>query len=745
MVAGSANSSGIRPHTGRFPEQFGRAAIAAAVAVLAVLAYVPTLLSSRGRMPADTKLYLYLDPGRLIADAPWTFDARQFAGWVPHQVIAYLWPQGPWYWLGDAAGLPDWVVHRLWLGSLFLAAGTGVLWLARRLGLGLPAALAAALVYQLTPYVLPYASRTSAMLLPWAGLGWIVGLTVLAATRSRWRHAALAALVILSVGAVNATALLMVAPAPVLWLLCAAGNGTIAWRRAATTALRIGVLALGVSLWWIAAVAVQGRQGADVLAYSESLESVSYTSTSPEVWRNLGYWLTYIRDIYAPTTSAGRDYMVSGRLVATGFAIVLVGLAGLVTTRWRHNRFAIALVVTGVVLAVGVHPIDDPSPLMDLLLGDRTSGAALALRSSTRAVPLLVLGLALGAAALVEACRGLRLTDRLTLRPVLAATVAVLAVANQPVLTGRRWVDPAIDRDQDPPAAWLDAAAALDDGDTRSRVLQLPGQEFGAFRWGYTVDPPLPGMTDKPLVTRDLLPLGSAPAMDLLYALDDRVQTGTLEPAQLAPIARLLGADTIWVTGDAAFERFRTARPEVVSDLFTAVGVPGTGEPRAFGDPVVNVPALPIVDEEALADPRAGRPIAPVLLVPVEDPVPVVRAKDDVVLVVGSGDGLVDAAAAGLLDGSELVRYTGSLDDAALDAAAAHASALVITDSNRDRAHHWRSSQDVTGMTEDDDPTTADVLRADPADERLPVFGASAAPATVAVQEGPVRARASGR
>ena len=92
-------------------------------------------------MPADTKLYLYLDPGRLIGDAPWTFDGRQFAGWVPHQVIAYLWPQGPWYWLGSAAGLPDWVVHRLWLGTLFLAAGTGVLWLSRRLGLSLVAAL----------------------------------------------------------------------------------------------------------------------------------------------------------------------------------------------------------------------------------------------------------------------------------------------------------------------------------------------------------------------------------------------------------------------------------------------------------------------------------------------------------------------------------------------------------------------------------------------------------------------------
>ncbi len=154
-----------------------------AVALLAALAYVPALASSPGKMPADTKLYLYLNPARLISDAPYTFDARQFAGWVPHQVIAYLWPQGPWFWLGDTVRLPDWVVHRLWIGTLMFLAGAGVLWLCRRrFGLGVLASLAAAIVYQLSPYLLPYVSRTSAMLLPWAGLGWLVGLTMGAAT-----------------------------------------------------------------------------------------------------------------------------------------------------------------------------------------------------------------------------------------------------------------------------------------------------------------------------------------------------------------------------------------------------------------------------------------------------------------------------------------------------------------------------------------------------------------------------------
>ena len=66
------------------------------VLILAVLAYLPSLTARPGRMPTDTKLYLYLDPGRLLSEAAATWDTSQFAGWVPHQVIAYLWPSGPW-------------------------------------------------------------------------------------------------------------------------------------------------------------------------------------------------------------------------------------------------------------------------------------------------------------------------------------------------------------------------------------------------------------------------------------------------------------------------------------------------------------------------------------------------------------------------------------------------------------------------------------------------------------------------
>ncbi len=62
-------------------------------------------------------------------------------------------------------------------------------------------------------------------------------------------------------------------------------------------------------------LSVQGRYGADVLAYSETLEAVSLTSTSTETLRGMGYWLFYVRDPIGFTTSAAEAYMASGRYV----------------------------------------------------------------------------------------------------------------------------------------------------------------------------------------------------------------------------------------------------------------------------------------------------------------------------------------------------------------------------------------------------------------------------------------------
>lgn len=752
-----------RPAADRVTSISGRVGIA----VLAAVAYLPALCSSPGRMPADTKLYLYLDPGGLLSRAGSTFEPDQFAGWVPHQQIAYLWPSGPWYWLFDALGVPDWIAHRLWIGTVLFLAGLGVRRVARLLGLAEPAPTIAGLVYQLSPFVLAYVSRTSLLLLPWAGLGWIVALTIRAAARAgsgpdrdgwrrrlvTWREPALIAVIVATVGAINATALALVIPAPLLWLVHAAWQRTLTWRQALGIAARVGVTSLAASLWWMAMLVVQARHGADVLAFSETLEDVSRNSTGSEVLRGLGYWLFYQRNPVGPTTTASFPYLVSSAMIALSFLTILGALVAFVVVRWPHRRYAALLVAVGAVLAVGVHPLSSPSPLMAFLVDDDESGLALALRSSTRAMPVALLGASLALAAGVAALSPVRTTARSRVRLpvgprwVAAGLVAVVVVAAMPAVRGAALVDPQIDRDQDPPAAWQAAAVAVDAHRTDGRVLQLPGAEFGAFRWGYTADQPLVGLADTPLVTRDLLPLGSPAAMDLLFALDDRFQTGVAEPTSVAPVARYLGAESLLLTNDLAFDRYDTARPELVDALLTDPLAPGLEAVERIGEPIVNVPDLPMIDATSLLDTRIGAPISPLTVLGVEDAAGVHRASGRTVVLAGSGDGVVDAAAAGLLDGDVTVRYSASLHDDAAGPMLEDALALVLTDSNRDRAHHWRGSQDVTGHTEPGGPDP-DVLDHTNADQRLALFDlpdgvAEATTQTVAVQDGPVTAIAS--
>ena len=58
--------------------------------------------------------------------------------------------------------------------------------------------------------------------------------------------------------------------------------------------------------------------------------------------------------------------------------------------------------------------------------------------------------------------------------------------------------------------------------------------------------------------------------------------------------------------------------------------VPGLGAPTDYGDPVVNVPDIPMVDEQSLSGPPIGR--AARGAVPVDDPVAIVRAATSGVL-----------------------------------------------------------------------------------------------------------------
>jgi arabinofuranan 3-O-arabinosyltransferase len=121
----------------------------------------------------------------------------------------------------------------------------------------------------------------------------------------------------------------------------------------------------------------------------------------------------------------------------------------------------------------------------------------------------------------------------------------------------------------------------------------------------------------------------------------------------------------------------------------------------------------------------------------------ITRAATRTVIVYGSGDGIIDAAAAGLLDGHEAVLYAADLTDDELLAWADASALFLLTDSNRDRAHQWRGSQDVWGFTETGGPAV-DVLRFDAQDARFPMFAEElATDQTTAAPDGGVTVRAT--
>jgi arabinofuranan 3-O-arabinosyltransferase len=712
-------------------------------AALAAVSYLPLLLTAPGQVAADTKAYLYLDPARLLSRAVYLWDQNVAAGTVTHQNIGYLWPMGPWFWAFDRLGLPDWIAQRLWMGTLLLVAGAGVVYLGRTIGPRVPWAwTAGAFAYLLSPYVLDYVSRISVLLLPWAALPWLVALTHLSLVRRRWREPAIFALVVATAGGINATALVLAGLGPVLWVLFAvAVHREVTAGDATRTVLRLGSLTVLTNAWWIAGLAVQSGWGLDVLRYTETIETVARSSMSSEVLRGLGYWFFYGTDKLGPWIEPGRTFTELWPLILVGFVLPVGAVAATFVVRWRYRAYAACLVVVGVAVAVGAFPYRDPSPVGGLFKSFATSSTAgLALRSTARAVPLVVLGLAMLLAAGLAAAT----TRRPRVGAGLTLAVVLLALAANPALWTGGFVASNLRHPEEVPEYWQQAARWLGAKGDTTRVLELPGSDFATYRWGNHVDPITPGLMDRPWLARELIPYGTEASADLLLALDARIQTGTLDPDALAPIARLFGIGDVVVRGDLQYERYRTARPAQVWALLEAAGL---GAPRTFGPAGENLasPALPLRDEIHLQT-KAGAVRPPVGAFPVEDPLPIARTRsaEAPLLFEGDGTGLVDAAGAGLLGGDAVLLSAPGLAnraDVLRDALAAPGARLVVTDTNRTRARRWGTVRDNTGYTERARETP---LVADPSDNRLPLFpDAPVSSATTVEQRGVVRVQAS--
>ncbi|HEX6569510.1 MAG TPA: alpha-(1-_3)-arabinofuranosyltransferase family protein, partial [Acidimicrobiales bacterium] len=707
---------------------------------LAVVAYVPLLLTQRGWVSADTKTYLYLDPSKMMSRAWSMWDPSIGLGTVTHQNIGFLWPMGPFYWLFEQVGVPDWAAQRIWWGTIIFGAGAGVAYLLRTLGWDGPGVTGATFVYALTPYLLTLVARLSAILLPFVALPWLIAFAIRTARTRGWRYPALFALTVATCGSVNATALLLVGVAPVLWLAHAVWvAGEISLRTALRAGLRIGVLTVPLSAWWIVGLSVQGTNGIEILRYTETARTVALVSVSHEVLRGLGYWFFYGGDRLGPWIEPSEDYTQFLPLIMLTYLVPILGLAGGVVARWRHRAYFVMVLTLGVALAVGAYPWNYGSPWARALKAFLLSDVGLSMRSLPRAVPLVALGLAvlLGAGITSVVRRWPR-----TALPATAAVVLVALLALPPLWLGR-FVPENLRRPEAIPGYWDEAAAHLDAQGSDTRVLVLPGTDFASYRWGNTVDPVLPGLMDRPSVQRELIPYGSPASANLLNAFDLRFQERTADPDSIAAIARLMRAGDVLVQSDLQYERYNTPRPRNFWALIS--GAAGLGEPTGFGPGAPNLTVADVqLDDELLLQTDPALPDPPELAVlPVTDPVPIISAQTAAhpVLVAGDGAGLVEAAGAGLIDGTELIRYSASLDDGDVESALDDGAVLLVTDSNRKRGERWTTVRHTRGFTETAD---AEPLRPDPTDNRLPLFPDAETDAmTLAEERGEVEANAT--
>ncbi|HLX87263.1 MAG TPA: alpha-(1-_3)-arabinofuranosyltransferase family protein, partial [Acidimicrobiales bacterium] len=666
--------------------------------VLAVVAFVPQLLSRVGVVDTDTKTYLYLEPGRLLRQSTSMWNPQIGLGTVTHEAIGYLWPMGPFFWAARALGIPLWAAQRLWVGALLFAAGAGVLYLCRVVGLRGPGRFVAAFAFMLSPYFLQYVGRISVILIPWAGLGWLTAFVILAVRHRDWRYPALFALTWLTISGTNATGAIYAGVAPVLWLLYVRVTREHTWREVWTAAWRCGVLAIGVSLWWAEALVVEGKYGLRLLDYTEQPSHVANSSLASEVLRGLGYWYYYGFDGGGPWAATSTGYAQHLWLIFASFGVPLLAIGAAVAIRWRRRAYFVVLALVAMVLAVGAHPYNTPSAFGALAKSFmRHSTAGLALRSTDRATPLLVLGLAMllgaGVTALVRRRRAAGLV-------VAVVTVGLVAAANPSVWDGgtvpSRYTMP------DPlPSYVRDAATTLNATHLNTRVLAIPGENSAAYSWGDTIDPVWPGILTRPYESREQFPLGSLAGYSVLYGLDVPMQNGTMDPRAIAPLARLLSAGDIILQSDLNFGLFAQPNPQ----RFWAALQP---TPAGLSAPVAYGAAVPVyghpgnLDSRALAaSPSLPWP-APIEVYTVPGARPLVRAEtaSDPLVVDGDGTALAALAADGLLDTSSAVLYGPTLQAhrSLLPQAESKSATLVVTDSNRKQLYFWSRIQENAGL-----------------------------------------------
>jgi arabinofuranan 3-O-arabinosyltransferase len=679
------------------PRLIQRLRIATAAVALVALAFS----QAPGRLVGDTKSDLVLDPGAFLRRAIEAWNPQQGFGVVANQSYGYLWPMGPFFWLGHALGVPGWAVQRGWWALILVVGFTGALRLGGALGIGTSATrLLAALAYALSPRVLSVLGTISVEAWPAAVLPWILLPLVRGATGqlSARRAAAWSGLAVLCLGGVNATASAAVLPLPLLFLLtrpAGVRGRLLAWWAPAT------VLAVA---WWALPLLVLGRYGYDFLDLIETSKVTTAATGLADTLRGSDHWLGYLVVDGRPVWTAGWDLATRPGMVLVTTLIAAAGVAGLLLPGLPDRRWLLAGAMLGTVLVAAAHTGVLTGPLAGPLQA-ALDGRLAALRNVHKADPVLRLPLALGLAHLLAvATRAVRSAVPAARGPTgpaaapggAAGQVAGLAAVPVAAALLLATLLPAWGGGLAPagaypatPAYWTQAADWLDAYAEGRRTLLLPSANAPVYRWGAPRDEPLQALVSAPWAVRDGAPLGAPGSTRLLDGLDARLVTGQPSPAYASVLARA-GIRFVLLRNDLDPDRSGSARPAVIRAALA--GSPGLTEAARFGP---DQPPAFRSDDRPAGTTGADPPALEVFAVAGAERI-TAYPKDGAVALSGGPEGVLSLADAGLLGGRAVM---GTMDAEAADAADADAAA----DAADDGEDHQPSPLGEAGTGADED------------------------------------------
>jgi arabinofuranan 3-O-arabinosyltransferase len=514
-------------------------------AILAALAFA----QSPGRIVPDTKYDLVAAPYRFLQGATRMWDPGQAFGTLGNQAYGYLWPMGPFFVLGKASQVPEWIVQRLWWLLLLWLAFYGVVRLCRELRVGAPwAQVTGAFMFVLAPRMTSLLGETSVELWPTALAPWVL-IPLVRGSRegSVRRAAALSALAVACCGGVNATAVSAVLPLGVLWILTREG-GPRKWRLFGWWTLFTVV----VSLWWLVPLVQLGRYSPPFLDYIEN----SFLTSAPTGLLNslmgTSNWVSYLAPASYP---AGAVLISTPFLLLDAAALAALGVAGLALRDHPERRFLVWGLLVGLVL-VGFGYAGDLHGWFGATRQGLLDESLSPLRNTHKYDVVVRMSLALGLVHLLSHPPVPARLGRYRPATLLQATavVAVLGLTS-PWIQG---VVAAPGGFASAPGYWDDAADYLQ-RESGATAVEIPAAAFGDYTWGSTHDDVLQGTQTSPWAVRNVIPLAQPGNVVWLDALTEQVERG-LPSDDLAPKLRGAGVDLLVVRNDLA--RLTTGSPD---------------------------------------------------------------------------------------------------------------------------------------------------------------------------------------